>query len=284
MSDPRPSGHRSVLRHANALAAWVLLGWLGMRLGWSFASGVLPVVLWWAVRTAGEAGHGLRHEAGVAGLWLAMLSLAAVASGLAAPYGLTLLLIAAAGWGLWSATLSGHAHEHPLPLAQLGMGLMMGSLWLSSQWCLGPGWTDGQTVALHLGLMAGLPLAVSLASRLTGTLLPVGRRPVMVLLAVGALLMATAGTPAGHITGMALVVCGGALNPQLRDTGPASVLVGLGGPALLLAVGLMAPTLGPTVLQAAWALVALLATAQALQPVRFVRSPVSISHPWSDAA
>ncbi|MBV2216890.1 MAG: hypothetical protein KUL84_06910 [Diaphorobacter sp.] len=284
MSDPRLSGHRSVLRHADALAAWVLLGWLGMRLGWSYASGVLPVVLWWAVRTAGEAGHGLRHEAGVAGLWLAMLSLAAVASGLAAPYGLTLLLIAAAGWGLWSATLSGHAHEHPLPLVQLGMGLMMGSLWLSSQWCLGPGWTDGQAVALHLGLMAGLPVAVSAARRLTGAHLTVSRRPVMVLLAVGSLLMGTAGTPVGHIAGMALVVIGGALNMHARPRPPASVISGLAGPTLLLIVGLAAPSLGPTVLQAAWALVALLAAAQALHPTRPIRPFVSSPRPWSDAA
>lgn len=281
MSELKPP---PALRQLDALAAWVLLGWLGMRLGWSVASGVLPVVVWWAVRVSATRRHGLRRDVGVAGLWLAMLSLAAAASGLASPHGLSLLLIAAAGWGLWSATLSRHAHERTLPLAQLGMGLMMGSLWLASQWCLGPGWTDRQAVALHLGLMAGLPLAVSLASRVTGTQLAVNPRHALVLLAVGALLMATAGTPAGHIAGMALVVIGGALHMQPRHAMPSGVLIRLAGPALLLVFGVMAPALGPVTLQSAWALVALLAATQALQPARFIRPLVSSPQRWSDAA
>ncbi|MEW6478307.1 MAG: hypothetical protein AB1455_02515 [Pseudomonadota bacterium] len=276
--------HHPALRQLDALAAWVLLGWLGMRLGWSVASGVLPVVVWWAVRVSAARRHGPRRDVGLVGLWLAMLSLATIASGLAAPYGLALLLVAAAGWGLWSATLSACGSDQPLPLAQLAMGLMMGSLWLSSQWCLGPGWTDGQTLALHLGLMAGLPLAVSLASRVTGTQLAVNPRHALVLLAVGALLMATAGTPAGHIAGMALVVLGGALDVQPRQAAPSDALIRLAGPAMLLVIGVMAPALGPATLQSAWALVALLAAAQALHPTRFVRSPVSTLQRWSDAA
>lgn len=281
MSELKPP---PALRQLDALAAWVLLGWLGMRLGWSVASGVLPVVVWWTVRVSAARRHSLRRDVGVAGLWLAMLSLATIASGLATPYGLGLLLIAAAGWGLWSATLSACGSDQPLPLAQLAMGLMMGSLWLSSQWCLGPGWTDGQAVALHLGLMAGLPLAVSLASRVTGTQLAVNPRHALVLLAVGALLLATAGTPAGHIAGMALVVLGGALDVQPRQAAPSDALIRLAGPALLLVIGVMAPALGPATLQSAWALVALLAAAQALHPTRFVRSPVSTLQRWSDAA
>lgn len=281
MSELKPP---PALRQLDALAAWVLLGWLGMRLGWSVASGVLPVVVWWAVRVGGVRRHGPRRDVGMAGLWLAMLSLVTIASGLATPYGLALLLVAAAGWGLWSARLSACGSEQPLPLAQLAMGLMMGSLWLSSQWCLGPGWTDGQTVALHLGLMAGLPLAVSLASRVTGTRLTVNRRPVMALLAVGALLMATTGTPVGHIAGMALVVLGGALHVQPRQAAPSDALIRLTGPALLLVIGVMAPALGPSTLQAAWALVALLAVAQALHPARPMRALVSSPQRWSDAA
>jgi hypothetical protein len=281
MSELKPP---SALRQLDALAAWVLLGWLGMRLGWSVASGVLPVVVWWAVRVSAVRRHGLRRDAGVAGLWLAMLSLATVTSGLAPPHGLSLLLVAAAGWGLWSATLSACGSDQPLPLAQLAMGLMMGSLWLSSQWCLGPGWTDGQTVALHLGLMAGLPLAVSVVRQLTRTQLTVGPCPALALLAVGALLLATAGTPVGHIAGMALVVLGGALHMPSRHAAPSDALIRLAGPALLLVIGVMAPALGPSTLQAAWALVALLAAAQALHPTRFVRSPVSTLQRWSDAA
>lgn len=281
MSELKPP---PALRQLDALAAWVLLGWMGMRLGWSVASGVLPVVVWWAVRVSAGRRHGLRSDVGLVGLWLAMLSLATIASGLATPYGMALLLVAAAGWGLWSATLSACGSEQSLPLAQLAMGLMMGSLWLSSQWCLGPGWTDGQTVALHLGLMAGLPLAISLASRVTGTRLTVNRRPVMALLTVGALLLATAGTPVGHIAGMALVVLGGALDVQPRQAAPSDALIRLAGPAVLLVTGVMAPALGPATLQSAWALVALLAAAQSLHPARPIRPRLSSPQRWSDAA
>ena len=281
MSELKPP---PALRQLDALAAWVLLGWLGMRLGWSVASGVLPVVVWWAVRVSAARRHGLRSDVGLVGLWLAMLSLATIASGLATPYGLALLLVAAAGWGLWSATLSACGSEQSLPLAQLAMGLMMGSLWLSSQWCLGPGWTDGQTVALHLGLMAGLPLAVSLASRVTGTHLAVNRRPVMALLAMGTLLLATAGAPVGHIAGMALVVLGGALHVQPRQAAPSDALIRLAGPAMLLVIGVMAPALGPATLKSAWALVALLAAAQSLHPARPIRPRLSSPQRWSDAA
>ena len=59
MSEARQAGtalHRA-LAHAGEVAQWVLLllGWLwlgeqGVRLGWSLASGVLAVSLWWAAR------------------------------------------------------------------------------------------------------------------------------------------------------------------------------------------------------------------------------------------
>jgi len=59
MSEARTSPKESprVLPHAGEVAHWavMLLGWLwlgeqGMRLGWSVASGLLAVALWWAVR------------------------------------------------------------------------------------------------------------------------------------------------------------------------------------------------------------------------------------------
>lgn len=59
MSETRqsPTAQHNALAHAGEVAQWALLlmGWLwlgeqGMRLGWSVASGVLAVSLWWAAR------------------------------------------------------------------------------------------------------------------------------------------------------------------------------------------------------------------------------------------
>ncbi|TNF62305.1 MAG: hypothetical protein EP306_03705 [Burkholderiales bacterium] len=273
------------LRQADALAAWVLLGWLGMRLGWSLASGLLPVVLWWAVRAGCEAAGRPRPEIGMAGFCLAALALATLASGLAGPQALPLLLLAAAAWGLWSATLSGHGTAHPLHLSRLAMGLMMGSLWLSSQWCLGPGWTDGQAVALHLGLMVGVPLLLSAGGRLVHTRPGTPVRQAQMLLLPGALLLAVASTPAAHIAGMVLLVVSSTMHLP-GHAGHRSAAGGrMAGPALLLAVGLAAPTLGPVALQAAWALVALFAALQALRPLhRAWPAPATSPQRWSDAS
>lgn len=61
---PAPKTGHSALAHASEVAQWVLLllGWLwlgeqGMRLGWSVASGVLAVSLWWAARLLCRGSH-----------------------------------------------------------------------------------------------------------------------------------------------------------------------------------------------------------------------------------
>ena len=40
----------ALARWTALLMGWVWLGAQGQRLGWSVASGVLPVALWWAMR------------------------------------------------------------------------------------------------------------------------------------------------------------------------------------------------------------------------------------------
>ena len=40
----------ALARWTALLMGWVWLGAQGQRLGWSVASGVLPVALWWALR------------------------------------------------------------------------------------------------------------------------------------------------------------------------------------------------------------------------------------------
>lgn len=273
-----------MLRQADALAAWLLLGWLGQRLGWSVASGVLPVVVWWVVRCGGSAlgTHGAVPQtwpracaAGALGL---LASLALLPAGHAA---LACLLLGSALWGAWSAALAAGDNTPTLP--GQAMGLMMGSLWLSSQWCLGPGWTDVQAVALHLGLMTGLPVLGAVARRHDPACLRASSRLLAVLLATGALLMAGSSGTEGRLAGMVLLVMSwslgaGAPNPA-RSPLPASL-----GPALLLAVGLGSPTLGPQSLQWAYGVLGVLALWAACGK-RLADDPLAPSPlTWKDAS
>lgn len=280
-------GGLSALRRLDTLAAWLLLGWLGQRLGWSFASGVLPVVLWWALRCSGTArfAHSAPPRAwplaGAAGL-LAMLAL--LPSGSAA---LAVLLLAAALWGGWSASLSRTAGGTTPTLPGLAMGLMMGSLWLASQWCLGPGWTPAQAVALHAGLMLGMPLLVAALGRTARWPTETAAWTPAALLAAGALLMAWPDATAWRLAGMGLLVLAWALGAHsTHSAGPTRAQVPSGlGPALLLAVGWLAPTHGPAAMQAAWAIVAVLALADLIR-WRPHRPSVSLkpSQRWSDVS
>lgn len=278
MSDRLPPA----LRRLDTLAAWLLLGWLGQRLGWSFASGVLPVVLWWALRCSGGAFAPLGPLkvwllAGAMGLLMALPLLPTGTAALAA------LLLAAALWGGWSASLARAAGDTAPTLPGLAMGLMMGSLWLSSQWCLGPGWTDAQAVALHLGLMTGLPLLVAVARRHDPARLRASARLLAAILAAGALLMAGSGGAEGRLAGMLLLVMAWSLGAGTPN--PArSPLPAAAGPALLLLVGLTSPSLGPPSLQWAYGAVGVLALwatcSQRLADDQLAPSPLT----WKDAS
>lgn len=267
------AAHRfgTVLRHADALLAWVLLGWLGQRLGWSFASGVLPVVLWWTLRCGGADWLvRLPIQRHWPKAWPHMVAAALLGSLMLLPAGHTALVMLLAGsalWGVGSASLSaGSAHKAPT-LPSQAMGLMMGSLWLSSQWCLGPGWSDEQAVALHLALMIGVPLLLATSRHLGWAARHMPDWQLALLLAAGALLMAWPGATGGRLTGMVLLVMlwslgtHGAMPVKIPSL---TVPAGL-GPLLLLAVGLWAPRLGPAAIQYAWwfiAAIALLALAR----------------------
>lgn len=278
MSDRLPPA----LRQLDALAAWVLLGWLGQRLGWSFASGVLPVVVWWTVRCHGTvflapgAWPKVWPPVGAAAL---LVSLTLLPAGHAA---LAVLLLAAALWGAWSGSLARGAGDTTPTLAGQAMGLMMGSLWLSGQWCLGPGWTDAQSVALHLSLMAGVPLLLGFVRRRGEHGAVLSGRSVAALLAVGAFLMALASGVEGRLAGMVLLVLAWSLGAHHnRPAPPGSAAL---GPALLLAVGLTSPTLGPLSLQWAYGAVGVLALwatlSHRLADDRQAPSPLT----WKDAS
>lgn len=263
------------LRQADALAAWLLLGWLGHRLGWSFASGVLPVVMWWALRCSGAAPFA--HGSSVWPLACAAGLLAALSLLPGGPAALALLLLAAALWGLWSASLARGTGNNAPSLPGLSMGLMMGSLWLASQWCLGPGWTQAQAVALHGGLMLGVPLLLAPLRRLGRWSALAAPWTPTALLAMGALLMAWPDATGWRLAGMVLLVLAwawGSHGTQPGHQARAQVPAGL-GPVLLLAVGWLSPTQGPAALQAAWAVVAVLALADLLRPSRRLNTEVT---------
>ncbi|WP_146187790.1 hypothetical protein [Limnohabitans sp. T6-5] len=138
----RPGLNGAWLAHAGEVAQWtvLLLGWLwlgeqGMRLGWSVASGVLAVAVWWAARIvcrgSGWAFQSASSVMGACGLltacgvWLPEL----LARPAAAHAG---LLVLAVVWGLWSALIEtrtqvstfqmGRVAWHPLVAAGLVSG------------------------------------------------------------------------------------------------------------------------------------------------------------------
>lgn len=330
------------------ILAWLWLGQQGQRLGWSLASGVLPVALWWAMRVlcrgsgwafrcpsalvgglgfltalgvglsswiSARAGVGdqgaLLLLAAVWGTWSALvetrtqassfvhggwpwqpvlaatlLGLGCLVFGQATEYfvcapGLALALCAAVlyardrqpAWRARACSGAGNA-SHSL-LAPSAMGLMMGTLWLGHDWCMGPGWTTGQTVAAHVALMAGLPALTAWALRLWQAVHPAATSAsaapelaVWVLLAVGPLIW-LGSSPAHGLLAMLLPSLAWALHCQrprpvampLRDW-PAELRRGLAlalGPVLLVAVGVFSPVLGPLAIQLALAWLGLLA-------------------------
>ncbi len=122
-------GQQGAWVHAGEVAQWVvlLLGWIwlgeqGMRLGWSLASGVLPVALWWAVRLLcrGSA-WALRAAPAVVGgcglLTAGAVFLPTSALGLHTSASLLALGFLAAVWGLWSALIE---TRNPVSTFQLG--------------------------------------------------------------------------------------------------------------------------------------------------------------------
>jgi hypothetical protein len=119
MSETRhaPVARFGALAHAGEVARWtlMLIGWLwlgeqGMRLGWSLASGVLAVALWWAARLlcrgsrwalqASPATVGWWGALSAAAVWLPEALRAVDTETFNAPH--AGLLAVAMLWGVWS--------------------------------------------------------------------------------------------------------------------------------------------------------------------------------------
>jgi hypothetical protein len=240
-------------------------------------------------------GHGAWHP-----LWAAALL------GLvwALPAGGTALMLTLCALLLWrrdgESALRSHVCKSaqgawPQLLAPSVMGLMMGTMWLGGDWCMGAGWTQPQMVAAHVALMAGGPSAVALMlgrlQTLRGTSIQVQAahdRGCLALTALAAALWMVGGSVFGAIA-MGLSSLAWALHctrPRSRAVKPSSArlvrtlhmrrVAILLGPVLLVWVGLASAQLGPAALQ--WALALLGTLAALLLVVSGVQSAKSYLH------
>ncbi|UFS55601.1 hypothetical protein LN050_07125 [Comamonadaceae bacterium M7527] len=146
-------------------------------------------------------------------------------------------------------------------LASLAMGLMMGTMWQSSAWCVGLGWSDSSGVIAHLLLMALLPAVVMHLGKVVKMQAQTLQVLTLGILASGSLLLGLAG-PAYGIWGMILHALAWSLQyvnaaPALPKASDNQLKTSLAGQAMLLAVGPVALWLigetiqrnGPLVLQ-----------------------------------
>ena len=242
-----------VLGAATALGAWFV--------GQASHAGLLAVAVLWALWSALLEVRQPRSATAGAPVAAALLTWAAVfhplpGLGPGASVALVLLIAALASTPtrLEPATApTGDA------LPQTAMGLMMGSLWLSSAWCssAGPGGAGANAIGLHLLMMTALPLLCR-SGGLTANGHPLARQA-LVLTACVALWLGDA--PLHGLTGMALLVLACAMP---RQNGQGVWAMALLGPALLLAVGIWSPLLGPQALQRGYGLLACVALASLL--------------------
>ena len=161
-----PTANPTALAHAGEVAHWavMLLGWLwlgeqGMRLGWSLASGVLAVALWWAVRILCRGRYWARQSRplllGLCGLltawgvWLPVW-MPDTASAHAA------LLALALVWGVWGALIETRSQTSTFRLGPLAWHPLLAAALVALVWTL-----FDQTLGTSVG--ASVLLAVSAA-------------------------------------------------------------------------------------------------------------------------
>jgi len=168
MSDTRqaPTSRQGAWLHAGEVAHWtvVLLAWLwlgeqGMRLGWSLASGVLAVVLWWAARLLSR-GRGWALAAGPAlmGL-LGLLSAWGVwwpdfLSGHSAAH--VGLLAVAVVWGVWCGLIETRSQTSTFTLARVAWHPLVAAALAYGVWRM-----PGSTLLAPLGVSAMLALCAA---------------------------------------------------------------------------------------------------------------------------
>lgn len=182
---PKPAA-LALARWTALLIGWVWLGAQGQRLGWSLASGVLPVTLWWCLRlvlATRPIPPGLpRQTPWVLGALTALGTLL-VAQWQHPGTGHAALLALAAVWAAWSvlleapvsparcgrrwsgwppliaAGLTGLATTTPLPAPLPGAAValvLLGAAWLGRRASTSDRWPGGQCAALISGSAMGL--------------------------------------------------------------------------------------------------------------------------------
>ena len=148
MSETRtsPTASPTVLAHAGEVAHWavMLLGWLwlgeqGMRLGWSLASGVLAVALWWAVRIVCRGRFWTRQARPLLmgllglltawGMWLPVW-MPDTATAHAA------LLVLAGVWGMWGALIETRSQTSTFRLSPLAWHPLLAATLVALVWTL----------------------------------------------------------------------------------------------------------------------------------------------------
>jgi hypothetical protein len=160
------TANSKALTHAGEVAHWavMLLGWLwlgeqGMRLGWSLASGVLAVALWWAVRIVCRGRSWTRQSRplrmGLLGLltawgvwlpvWMPDTNMAHAA-----------LLALAVVWGVWGAEIETRSQTSTFRLSPLAWHPLLAAALVALVWAL-----SDHTLGAPVG--ASVLLAVSAA-------------------------------------------------------------------------------------------------------------------------
>jgi hypothetical protein len=347
-ASPHPAG-LALARWTVLFMAWVWLGAQGQRVGWSLASGVVPVALWWGMRlvfTNLHLSHYLpRYIPWVLGVLTALGTLAIANFPGLSTFALLALACVWAAWtavldlpdassrcqGRWAgwppllaAALCALATVAPVPVAvshsavvlvllcaawlgrglpctrreaashcghpavvipTAAMGLMMGTLWLGSDWCRSAGVSNAQLVVMHLGVMAALPALTRLdliARQLTQRQ---SQRTSLLLVFAGSMVLVSGSQAAHGLVGMGLMFLAWAMHAGryggVVDKGwPWSALI---GPILLLLVGFLSPLVGPQALLWAYAALGIMALLAVPLSGRYAQPMQPMPFRWRDA-
>lgn len=157
-------GGRAALPHAGEVAQWVvvLLGWLwlgeqGMRLGWSLASGVLLVALWWAARLVCRGSDWALLSAPAVVGWCGLLTACGIWLPDLLPSQGTAhagLLAVAVLWGLWRGLIETRSRVGTFQLGPVAWHPVLAACLVGLAWRV-PGGESGAHMGVSMLLALG---------------------------------------------------------------------------------------------------------------------------------